>query len=175
MMKMGSPNPGGEDHEQQRPCAIIYAMIMIMLATVVMDTSVLVSALIGARGPSREILKRCLRGKYRPLVSNALFFEYEDTCGREQILESCPLTRWEIRDLLDAFYAVCQWAPIHYLWRPNSKDEGDNFLIELALAGNASIIVTNNVRDFRSMELHFSGLRVLTPEQLLRMTVDKVK
>nr|VFK09776.1 MAG: PIN domain [Candidatus Kentron sp. LPFa]VFK25984.1 MAG: PIN domain [Candidatus Kentron sp. LPFa] len=70
---------------------------------------------------------------------------------------------------------MCQWVPIHYLWRPNSKDEGDNFLIELALAGNASIIVTNNVRDFRSMELHFSGLRVLTPEQVLRMTVDKVK
>jgi predicted nucleic acid-binding protein len=56
----------------------------------------------------------------------------------------------------------------YYLWRPNLKDEGDNFLIELAIAGNAAIIVTNNVKDLHSAELVFDNLRVCKPEQILR-------
>ena len=63
---------------------------------------------------------------------------------------------------------MCIWVPIYYLWRPNLADEDDNFLIELALAGNSGIIVTNNVKDLVGAELRFDDLRVLTPLQLLR-------
>ena len=141
---------------------------MRMVETVVVDTSVLISALIGAQGPGREILRWCLQGHYDPLISNALYQEYEDVIGRQDLLDLCPLGADEIRDLLNAFYAVCHWVPIYYLWRPNIQDEGDNFLVELALAGNASSIITNNVRDLQGAELHFPGLRIVTPEQLLR-------
>jgi predicted nucleic acid-binding protein len=48
------------------------------------------------------------------------------------------------------------------------KDENDNFLIELAIAGNAGAIVTNNVKDLKGAELSFKNLKILTPEQLLR-------
>jgi len=54
------------------------------------------------------------------------------------------------------------------LWRPNLKDEDDNFLIELALAGNSQTIVTNNVKDLEAAELRFEDLRILTPQQILR-------
>ena len=135
---------------------------------IVVDTSVLVSALIGEKGPSREILRRCLKGKYNPLISNTLFSEYEDVTGRKEILNLCPLNALEIREFLNSLYSVCQWVPVYFLWRPNLKDEGDNFLIELALAGNAGIIVTNNVNDLCGAELKFPELRILTPEQILR-------
>ena len=135
---------------------------------VVVDTSVLISALIGEQGPSREILRRCLQGTYNPLISNALFLEYEDVSGRKQILDLCPLKDSEIRDLLNSFYSVCDWVAIYYLWRPNIKDEGDNFLIELALAGNAGCIITNNINDLNNAELKFPELRIITPEQMLR-------
>jgi len=138
-----------------------------MADVVVVDTSVLVSAQIGTQGPSREILRRCLKGQYNPLISNALFFEYEDVCCRNRVLDACPLTRDEVRELLNAFYRVCRWVPIYYLWRPNLQDEGDNFLVELALAGNANSIITNNIRDLRNAELKFPGLNSVTPEQLL--------
>ena len=82
--------------------------------------------------------------------------------------EICPLSDKEIQDLLNAFYSVCNWLPIYYLWRPNLKDENDNFIIELALAGNSSKIVTNNVKDFMGAELTFKGLQILKPGQLLR-------
>ncbi|MES9898736.1 MAG: putative toxin-antitoxin system toxin component, PIN family [Sedimenticola sp.] len=139
-----------------------------MADLVVVDTSVLVSALIGEQGPSREILRRCLNGEYNPLISNTLFSEYEDVTGRKKILDLCPLNAPEIREILNALYSICQWVPVYFLWRPNLRDEGDNFLIELALAGNADIIISNNINDLRGAELKFPGLRILTPEQILR-------
>lgn len=132
------------------------------------DTSIIVSALIGQKGPSREIIRLCLQNKYKPLISNALFREIEDVVSRDRIKRVCPLTEVEIRELLNAFYSMCTWVPIYFLWRPNLKDEGDNFLIELAIAGNSNIIVTNNTKDLISAELKFDRLKVLKPEQLLQ-------
>jgi len=139
-----------------------------MSEKVVIDTSVMISALIGKRGASREVIRRCLTGEYLPLISNPLFQEYEDVSSRKRVKEICPLSAREIRGLLNAFYSVCSWVPIYYLWRPNLKDEDDNFLIELALAGNCQIIVTNNVKDLEAAELKFEDLRILAPQQILR-------
>ena len=139
-----------------------------MSEKVVIDTSVMISALIGKRGASREVVRRCLTGSYLPLISNPLFQEYEDVSSRKRVRDICPLGAREIRELLDAFYSVCIWVPIYYLWRPNLDDEGDNFLIELALAGNSRKIVTNNVKDMKAAELKFDDLRILKPEQILR-------
>jgi putative PIN family toxin of toxin-antitoxin system len=139
-----------------------------MATRLVLDTSVVISALIGRRGPSREVIRKCLQGTYNPLISNALFQEYEDVSKRTQVLNKCPLSQAEISELLHAIYSVCEWVPIYYLWRPNVKDEADNFLIELAIAGNAAAIVSNNVKDLKNAELSFPQLRIMKPEQLLR-------
>ena len=139
-----------------------------MSQIIVVDTSVIISALIGKKGPSREILRRCLHGHYKPLISNALFQEYEDVISRDRIKNASPLSEKEIRELLNAFYSVCKWVPIYFLWRPNLKDENDNFLIELALAGNSNLIVTNNIKDLTGAELTFEGLSILKPEQLTK-------
>ncbi len=138
-----------------------------MMPRIVVDTSVFIAALIGAAGPNREILRRCLKGKYHPLLGNALFSEYEDVSARPNILGKCPVSSDDIRALLEAFCSVSEWVPIYYLWRPNLADEADNHLLELAVAGNAQWIVTNNVRDFKHAELNFPGIQILTPEQIL--------
>ena len=139
-----------------------------MLNTVVIDTSVIVSALIGKTGPSREVIQQCLLGHHKPLISNALFLEYEDVSKRTQITDICPLSYKEIHELLNAFYSICDWVPIYFLWRPNIIDESDNFLIELALAGNANKIITNNIKDLKNAELKFPSLEIITPEIFLR-------
>ncbi len=135
---------------------------------IVIDTSVIISALIGKKGPSREVLRKSLLGEHKSLISNALFLEYEDVSKRKRVLDVCPLKSAEITELLNAFYSVCDWVPIYYLWRPNIADEGDNFLIELALAGNATHIVTNNISDLKNAELKFPELKIVTPVKLLR-------
>lgn len=139
-----------------------------MTKSIVVDTSVVVSALIGKMGPSREVLRKCFEGDYQPLISNALFQEIEDVILSDRIKKACPLPDRAIRELVNAFYASSRWVPIYFLWRPNLSDEGDNFLIELAIAGNATVIVTNNTNDLAGSELLFDGLRILKPEQLLR-------
>ena len=57
---------------------------------------------------------------------------------------------------------------VYFLWRPNLKDESDNHLIELAVAGDADFVVTRNLRDLRGAELHFEPLRILSPEDFLK-------
>jgi predicted nucleic acid-binding protein len=116
------------------------------------------------RPAAARSLRYC-RGDLPP-ISNPLFDEYVDASFRRRVRNACPLSKGEIRELLNAFYSVCIWVPAYYSWRPNLGDEGDNFLIELALAGNSGIIVTNNVRDLVAAELEFDDLRVLTPQQL---------
>ena len=138
-----------------------------MSELIVVDTSVLVSALIGKGGASRKVIRECLLGNYVPLISNALFQEYEDVISRDNIREICPLSDKETRELVNAFYSISKWVSVYYLWRPNLKDEGDNFLIELAVAGNSKLIVTKNVKDLTGAELHFEQLRILKPEQLI--------
>ena len=87
----------------------------------------------------------------------------------EKKLKSCArLHKTKSTNYLQHFFSVCEWVQIHYLWRPNLKDEGDNFLIELAVAGNAESIITNNLKNLRNAELQFDGLRVLAPEEYLR-------
>ncbi|PZU97119.1 MAG: putative toxin-antitoxin system toxin component, PIN family [Pseudanabaena sp.] len=135
---------------------------------IVIDTSVFVSALISSKGASRELIKRCLQGDYQPLMGNALFSEYESLIHRQEIIDKCPLSSEEIQVLLASLMSVSQWIHIYYLWRPNLKDEADNHLIELAIAGNAQIIVTKNTKDFQNSELLFPNLSIIKPEQIIR-------
>ena len=139
-----------------------------MKSRIVIDTSVLISALIGSTGASRELIRLCLQGKYQPLMGNNLFLEYESVVLREEIITQCTLTKQEIFTLLDAFMSVCQWIDIYYLWRPNLRDEADNHLIELAIAGHAQIIATKNIKDFLNSDLIFPRLSILKPEQIIR-------
>jgi len=78
-----------------------------MLKTIVIDTSVIISALIGKMEPGREVLRKCLHGEYKLLISNTLFLEYEDVSKRKQIMDVCPLTDKEIAELLSALYSLC--------------------------------------------------------------------
>jgi putative PIN family toxin of toxin-antitoxin system len=135
---------------------------------IVIDTSVFISALIGQAGMSRELIRRCLKGEYTPLMGNALFCEYESVMNRPDVMRRCPLTEAEIMRFVAALMSVSEWVTIYYLWRPNLRDEGDNHLIELAIAGNASIIATKNVRDFKNTNLLFPGLSILKPEEIIR-------
>jgi len=134
---------------------------------IVIDTNVFISALLKADTSPRQVLRLALLGDIQPLMGNALFSEYRDLMERDHLFRNCPLSKMERRDFLDDFMSVCKWINIYYLWRPNLKDESDNHLLELALAGNATYLITGNIRDFVRTELLFPGLKVLTPKNFL--------
>ena len=138
------------------------------MATVVVDTDVFVSALLGPGGASREVLRRCLAGAHRPLMGSALYNEFESVLSRRALFRRCVLSAREREALLDAFLSTCRWTRIYYLWRPNLPDEADNHVLELAIAGAADTLITRNIRDFAGAELRFPNLRILRPEQFIK-------
>jgi putative PIN family toxin of toxin-antitoxin system len=134
---------------------------------VVIDTNVFVGACLGA-GAANQVVAACLTGRLQPLIGAALMNEYEDVLGRAALFRRSRLDERERSELLDIFLARCQWIRIYFGWRPNLRDEGDNHLIELAVAGGAAAIVTRNTRDLLANQLKFPDLRIVTPEALLR-------
>lgn len=136
---------------------------------IILDTNIIVGACLGSRFDNL-VLRGCLTGRFTPLVSHALLFEYEDLIGRESVFEHPVALDLEQREVLfNALYSVCRLVNVSYLWRPNLKDEGDNFIVELAVAGNADYIVTKNLKDFRQSELIFDSFKVITSKELLEI------
>lgn len=134
---------------------------------IVVDTNVFIAALLSPAGENRKVLRACMSGKAVPLMGAALFHEYEGLLGRADLMVKCPLTFSDQRLLFGSFLAVAEWVKVYFLWRPNLPDEGDNHLIELAIAGAAAMIVTNNLADVARGELLFPNLKILTPRQFL--------
>lgn len=134
---------------------------------IAVDTSVLFSGLYSRRGAAHAVLRGCLNGRWRPVVSVPLFTEYEDVIHRPSLYRGSGLTKADLDDFLDGFLAASELVEVFFLWRPNLRDEGDNMVLEAAVAGNASAIVTHNVRDFTG-SLRFDRIRIMTPSALLR-------
>lgn len=139
------------------------------MTEIVVDTNIFVGALMSRGGSSRRVVRACLSGAYRPIMGVALFTEFEDVLAREALWQGALLDAGQRSSVLDAFLNRCRWVEVFFAWRPNLPDEADNHLVELAVAGNASGIVTRNVRDLARGELRFPALRVLTPEQCLEL------
>lgn len=139
-----------------------------MADTVVVDTNVFVAGLKSSDGASRQVLRLCLQGEVSPIMGDNLFLEFSDVLKRPGLFDSSPATPADRDALFHGFLSVCQWVNIFFLWRPNLPDEGDNHVLELAVAGGAAWVITHNVSDFTG-ELRFPGLEILTPGQYLRI------
>jgi putative PIN family toxin of toxin-antitoxin system len=134
---------------------------------VVLDTNVFVAALRSGGGTARQVVRGCLTGAYEPLFGAALLAEYEYAAFSPRLPERLA-SNGDRRELMAAIAAEGRWVNVYYLWRPNLRDETDNHLVELAVAGGATAIVTYNVRDLTAGELLFPSLRILTPAAFLK-------
>ena len=119
-------------------------------------------------GASAQIVAHCMGGRLTPAMGSALMLEYEDVMSRSALFKGCRLDASERDELLDVFLASARWSKTYFSWRPNLRDEGDNHVVELAVASGATHIVTWNTRDFSAMELRFPLLRVATPIEFLK-------
>lgn len=139
-----------------------------MVPKVVIDTNIIVSALISSGGSySRKIVEKVFKEEIAPLMGEALFNEHLEVASRREIFKSCVLDEEEREEFLRAYMKCCRWCRIYYNWRPNLQDEGDNHIIELAVAGEAGCIITKNIKDLTSGELLFDNLRIVTPDEFI--------
>lgn len=124
--------------------------------------------MISSAGVNRSVLRACLLGRAEPIIGEALFLEYEDLLARPKLMARSPLSAEQRKTVVEAFLSVCDWVDVYFGWRPNLREESDNHLIELAVAGGASYIVTSNVRDLKGGELQFPQFRVVRPNEFMK-------
>lgn len=134
---------------------------------VVLDTSVVVSALRSRNGASRVLLDHVAEGRLVPLVTTALFLEYESVLKRPEQMAVHGLDARLIDAVLAEFAAFCEPVDVRFQWRPQVRDPADEMVLEAAVNGRAYAIVTHNVRDFERAAATF-GLRLLRPGEFLR-------
>ena len=130
---------------------------------VAIDTNVLVAALRSKRGAAYQVLKRMRERRFEFVLSVPLFLEYEDVLKRPGLV---PLPMATIDKLLKLLARNGIARDIFFLWRPFLKDAKDDMVLEVALAGGCSAIVTYNTKDFaRADQLN---IEVWTPQEFLR-------
>ena len=138
-----------------------------MPTSLVLDTDVVVAAFRSDRGASRQLLLAALHREYELLLSVPLILEYEAVLTRPEHLQASGLTDAEVRSVLDDVAAVAIPVRLAFLWRPTLRDADDDMVLETALNGGASAIVTFNERDFAGGNRGFH-CRVLSPGAALQ-------
>ena len=137
----------------------------------VLDTCVLVSALRSRNGASNALLRLVADGKFRPLVSIALFLEYEAVLKRPEQRLASGMSLERIDNFLAAFASACDGVETHFRWRPQLNDPDDEMVLETALNGAATAIITHNLKDFRFTTSRF-GIQILTPQLGLKRIIS---
>ena len=130
---------------------------------VVLDTNVLVAPARSQRGASYALLRTLPQRKWQLNLSPALMLEYESKLKIEAVRQNRPSAA--VDRFLDFLATISNRRQVYFLLRPFSRDPGDDFIIELAVASRAPFIVTHNVRDFAGSAEY--GIRVVSPHEML--------
>lgn len=134
---------------------------------IVLDTDVIVAALRSPKGASAAILRAVDDGRVRLLSSVALVLEYEAKCTLPTHYEAAKLSQGDAVAFVDAVAALSEPVELHFFWRPQLCDPGDEMVLETAINGRADAIVTFNLRDYGHTPQRF-GIEVLLPSQAIQ-------
>lgn len=132
---------------------------------IVIDTSVLVAALTKPSGGAAKIVDACLEGRLEVVCSEATLREAELVIDSQWMRRLAPTGR--IDSVLKCLRtrsirvegALLQDLPL--------KDEGDRRLVEAAVEGNATYVVTADQEVLRYRG--YGGTEFVTPSELLRL------
>ena len=134
---------------------------------VVLDTDVMVAAFRSATGASRQLLLAGMNRTVVLLISPALVLEYEAVLKRPEHLLASGSDEAQVDTVLNMLAASADHVELHYLWRPQLTDVGDELVLEAAINGRADALVTFNLGDFDVGARRF-GLKISRPGDFWR-------
>jgi putative PIN family toxin of toxin-antitoxin system len=110
---------------------------------VVLDTNVIVSALLNPNGIPGRIVALALNGKVKLLYDTRIMFEYSDVLSREDF----GFNEETINDLIDYFRSNGEFVNSEYT---NSEfiDDADRKFYEVFKSGEAEYLITGNIKHF---------------------------
>ncbi len=128
---------------------------------IVMDTNVLVSALITPFGNAARILDMVLLGDLQILYDDRILSEYSEVLQREKF----GFDGNDIDDLLsfiDAEGIRATSTPLDY----PVIDKNDIPFIEVAVSGTAAALITGNKRHFKGVNT--KKIKIMNPDEFLK-------
>jgi len=129
------------------------------MARVVMDTNVLVSAMI-ARGKPRRLLRQVLRG-HSPVSSREMIAELAGVLSREKF----SLAEARIDRFLSIYARSCEIVDLKRRVEA-VKEDPDDMVLGTAVNGRATFIVTGDKHLLALKE--FEGVRIITVDAASR-------
>ena len=129
--------------------------------SIIVDTNILVSSILGKSYPHRIVYDLILTEKVHHLISDEIFREFEDTLSHKKF-EKIQSFKDEALDLLSEI------KTISIVKNPTFKlavlqDIDDNKFLELALLCRADFLITGNSRHF-TYGL-FESTEIISPEK----------
>jgi putative PIN family toxin of toxin-antitoxin system len=131
---------------------------------VVIDTNILVAASRSNRGASYRIVQLIPDERFQICLSMPLYLEYLDVLTRIEH-RVVGLSKQQINSAVRYLAAQAHLQEIYFHWRPFLPDSKDDMILELAIAADATRIVTFNLKDFRNIEQF--GLTAIKPQDFL--------
>ena len=129
----------------------------------VLDTNVLLSALLSPNATSRLVLRQAIL-RHVVLMSLAQWTEVQSILRRSKFRRY--FTDEERRAFLDELDINAGWVAITRFFTV-CRDPNDNMILELAVSGQADFIVTGDT-DLLALD-PFEGIRIVTPRAFLEM------
>ena len=111
---------------------------------VVLDTNVIVSALLSSHGPPAEIIRHWEAERFEVLTSPAMLAELERVLAYPQIVRYLKLSQDEIVAFLRRMRTVAMVIEPTVTLEVIEADPDDNRVLECAVAGGASYIVSGD-------------------------------
>ncbi len=133
---------------------------------VLLDTNVLVAALLSSSGASYALLQAVSTRRLKFVASPAVWLEYEAVLKRDDMRAKHGFSLRDIDGFLRALALWVEPVQLHYFWRPQLRDPGDEMVFEAAVNGRVDALVTHNVKDFFHAAPRFD-LTIYTPAQAL--------
>jgi hypothetical protein len=136
------------------------------MVRVVLDTNVVVSALIGKGNPKR-ILELIFSGKANVCLSEETFAEYVEVLSRPKFIRYPEFTEAAVATLknlraLSAFVEPTRKMNV-------CSDPDDDKFLELALEAKATYLITGNTKHFPSEP--YKGIRIVSPAEFLKLRI----
>ena len=128
---------------------------------VVLDTNVIVSALLSGGGTADTAVQLIVQGAATLLIDSRILAEYDEVTSRPRF----GLAEAERRTLLGILAHISEPVVARPL-RLSLPDPDDRVFVEVAVAGRADVIVTGNVKHFVPRRGAL-GVAVQTPRQFV--------
>ena len=132
---------------------------------VVIDTNILVSALLQPEGLPAAVFMLALSGQVQLCVSNAIFAEYDDVIRRPRLKRPLDV----IEGTLQSIRKLGHWIK-PTIRVEECSDADDNVFLECAQAAEADYLVTGNQRHFPR---RWKKTRVVSARELVELLMEQ--